>query len=144
MNNQTNPLDEIRKRQYELDDLIKRANQAKIERDELDQAYQTLSKYIPSFASSQVNKNIASAVESEKSVQSSVKSLRAAVQELFNTSTPLSIKEVTSLILPKGYDTNRATVNSTLHTLVKRGYLEKVSIGIYRKSEKISTKSIES
>ncbi|MFA9202250.1 MAG: hypothetical protein ACEQSC_01745 [Candidatus Nanopelagicaceae bacterium] len=31
MNNQANPLDEILKRQHELDELINQANQAKIE-----------------------------------------------------------------------------------------------------------------
>ena len=66
-------------------------------------------------------------------------SLRQQAIDVIDLGETVGVGEAHDRLARRGVTTTRATVNVTLHNLVKQGKLEKVSLGLYRKPVKGET-----
>lgn len=66
-------------------------------------------------------------------VNSSKIPLRVTVLGLFSTDDPMSVTDVYEKTKQLNILASKATINTTLHAMAKKGILEKVSLGVYKK-----------
>ncbi len=120
---------ELARKKYEL---------AKTEAEELAQAIQTIQKYaikpsVNDLATEQTSKGSVAATQlvNVQAKAAPATTMREQILEGFKLIEPMAIKEVLETL---GLDkTKYASVNTTLHAMVKQGKLEKVSPGMYKK-----------
>lgn len=62
------------------------------------------------------------------------KTLRATVLDIFKDDELITVGEAWERVKEQGFDTTRATINTTMHTLVKTGALTRPEIGQYKKA----------
>lgn len=63
------------------------------------------------------------------------KTLRSVVLEITKDGKPITVGEAWERVTEQKINTTRATVNATLHNLVKRGDLIQPETGVYKKAE---------
>lgn len=67
--------------------------------------------------------------------------LRVILLGFFDENTPMSVADVVKKAAPF-VTTTRGTINTTLFEMVKKGALEKVSLGVYKKASQSETPAV--
>ena len=86
-------------------------------------------------AISRVRRNAVNKPESQEidAANTDKGTLRATVRNVIDIGESIDVAGVWERVTAKGIDTTRASINTTMHILAKKGFLERTEIGLYKR-----------